>query len=49
MLTYHFVLDDVSIECLFIGERQAEDLDSVVNTLLQAHHADLVDEQGHLP
>ena len=48
-LTYHFPIDDVSIELLFIRKRQAEDLDSVVDTLLEADHADLVDEQGDLP
>ena len=48
VLTYHFFIDNVSIEFLFIREREAEDLDSVVNTLLQADHTDLVDEQGHL-
>ena len=48
-LTYHFPVDDVSIEFLFIRKREAEDLDSVVDTLLETDHSDLVDEQGDLP
>ena len=48
-LTYHFSVDDVSIEFLFVGEGQAEYLDCVVDTLLQTDHTDLGDEQRDLP
>ena len=48
MLTYHFFPHNVSIEFLLIGDWEAEDRDSVVDTLLQADHTELVDEQGNL-
>ena len=49
LLTYHLRIDNVSIEFLFVRERQTEDRDGVVDTLLQADHPDLGDEQGDLP
>ena len=48
MQTYHFLLHNLSIEFLFIREWDTEDLDSMVDTLLQADHTELVDEQGNL-
>ena len=40
-LTYHFFVDNVSIEFLFIRQRKSENLDSVVDTFLQTDHTDL--------